>query len=192
MDHRPALGAGEKVVRSALSLFALLLAAGAASAADPLGRLFYTPAQRIQLDALRSQKSVAPPVPEQREPVAMPEIVTYGGIVRRSDGKTTVWINNHVVNDGKASDDLAISSKVRSDDSVSLKLPQVSGSIDLKVGQSVEVVSGAIAEPYARRLGSVHPHSKHAVPAPSSPTTKGDIAAKDAARNGEDDERGRR
>lgn len=182
-------------MRSALSLFALLLAAGAASAAEPLGRLFYTPAQRIQLDALRSQKSVAPPVPEQQEPVAVPEIVTYGGIVRRSDGKTTVWINNHVVNDGKASDSLAISSKVRSDDSVTLKLPQASGSIDLKVGQSVEVVSGAIAEPYAPRSVSVPAPSKPAVPARNSTTSKGDTAAasaKDATRNEENDERGRR
>jgi hypothetical protein len=182
-------------VRSGLSVLAFLFAAGAAIAAEPVGRLFYTPAQRAQLDVLRSQKSIAPPVPEQPEPVAMPDIVTYGGIVRRSDGKTTVWINNHVVNDGKANDGLAISSKVRSDDRVSVKLPQASGSIDLKVGQSVEVVSGTIAEPYTRRSVNVPVAPKPAVRARENTGSKGDTAAasaKDAARNGEDDERGRR
>jgi len=178
-----------------LSVLAFLLGAGVAFAAEPVGRLFYTPAQRAQLDVLRSQKSIAPAVPEQPEPVAVPEIVTYGGIVRRSDGKNTVWINNHVVNDGKANDGLAISSKVRSDDRVSVTLPQASSSIDLKVGQSLEIVSGTVAEPYARRSASVPAASKPAVRVRDGTGSKGDTAAgsaKDAARNGEDDERGRR
>jgi hypothetical protein len=195
MDHRPALGAGEKIVRSALSVLIFLLATGIAFAAEPVGRLFYTPAQRAQLDMLRSQKSIAPAVPEQPEPVAVPETITYGGIVRRSDGATTVWINNHVVNDGKTNDGLAISSKPRSDDRISVKLPQASGSVDLKVGQTVEVVSGAIAESYTRRSASVPSASKPAVRARDSTGPMGDTAAataKDASRNEEDDERGRR
>ena len=160
-------------MRLALSLLVLLLAMGAASAAEPLGRLFYTPAQRAQLDVLRSKKNVAVPVAEQQEPLALPEVVTYGGVVRRSDGKTTVWINNQVVNDGKATDGLAISSRVRPDDSVSLKLPQASGSIDLKVGQSVEIGSGTVAEPYALSKLPVHAPPKPAIAA-GSPASKSD------------------
>ena len=167
-------------MRLALSLLALLLAMDAASAAEPLGRLFYTPAQRAQLDVLRSKKNVAVPVAEQQEPLALPEVVTYGGVVRRSDGKTTVWINNQVVNDGKASDGLAISSRVRPDDSVSLKLPQASGSIDLKVGQSVEIGSGTIAEPYARSTLTVRAPPKPAIAA-GSPASKSNTAADGAA-----------
>jgi hypothetical protein len=181
-------------VRHALLLVALLLTAGQAPAGESLGRLFYTPAQRAQLDVLRSQKNIAVPVPEQQEPLPVPEVVTYGGIVRRSDGKTTVWINNQVVNDGKATDGLAISSRVRPDDSVSLKLPQASGSIDLKVGQSVEIGSGAIAEPYARSGANVRAQPKPAVAA-GSPALKGDTAVVGAtgpARGEEDDERARR
>lgn len=179
-------------MRLALSLLALLFAVKAASAAESLGRLFYTPAERTQLDVLRSRKNVV--APEQQEPPPAPEVVTYGGVVRRSDGKTTVWINNQVVNDGKASDGLVISTRVRPDDSVSLKLPQASGSIDLKVGQSIEIGSGAIAEPYARGVLNVRAQPKPAVAA-GSPPLKGDTAAGAAASPAtaeQDDERARR
>lgn len=181
-------------MRYALPLLALLLAAGQAPAAESLGRLFYTPAQRAQLDALRSRKSIAQPVPEQQEPLPVPEVLTYGGIVRRSDGKTTVWINNRVVNDGKTAERLPISSHVRPDDSISLQLPQASRSIDLKVGQSVEIVSGVVAEPYARSPVSAPPQSKPggtggaAASKPDIPST----GAKGSSRDEEDDERGNR
>ena len=174
-------------MRLALSLLALLFAVNPVSAAESLGRLFYTPAERAQLDVLRSRKNVA--APEQQEPPPAPEVVTYGGVVRRSDGKTTVWINNQVVNDGKATDGLQISSRVRPDDSVSLKLPQASGSIDLKVGQSIEIGSGAIAEPYARGVLNVRARPKPAIAA-GSPASKSDTAAPATAE--QDNERARR
>ena len=184
-------------MRLALSLLALLSAVGAvgaASAAESLGRLFYTPAERAQLDVLRSRRNIAVPVPEQQEPLPAPEVITYGGVVRRSDGKTTVWINNQVVNDGKAPEGLPLSSRIRPDDSVTLKLPQASGSIDLKVGQSIEVGSGAIAEPYARSVLSGRAQPKPAVAA-GSPALKGDTAAGAAvapAKAEQNDERARR
>ncbi|HET6491367.1 MAG TPA: hypothetical protein VFG44_00185 [Burkholderiales bacterium] len=177
-------------MRLALSLLALLFAVNAASAAESLGRLFYTPAERAQLDVLRSRKNVA--APEQQEPPPAPEVVTYGGVVRRSDGKTTVWINNQVVNDGKATDGLPISSRVRPDDSVSLKLPQASGSIDLKVGQSVEIGSGAIAEPYARGVRRARPEAAGSAGGPPLKSDTAAGAAATAARVEQDDERARR
>lgn len=69
----------------------LLLAALAptAQAAEALGRIFYTPEQRAQLDSLRKQRAI---VSQARDEPA-PETVTYNGIVRRSDGKTVVWMN---------------------------------------------------------------------------------------------------
>ena len=175
---------------SSLIAVLLLFAVDAAPAAESLGRLFYTPAERTQLDGLRSRKNI--PAPIQQEPVPAPEVVTYEGVVRRSDGKTTVWINNQVVNDGKATDGLPISSRVRPDDSVSLKLPQASGSIDLKVGQSVEIGSGAIAEPYARGVLRARQEPAEAA---GGPLLKSDTAAGAAAaapRAEQSDERARR
>ncbi|MDD5249612.1 MAG: hypothetical protein PHY45_11535 [Rhodocyclaceae bacterium] len=63
-----------------------LLAAGSAFAAgaEPLGRLFFTPAQRALLDRQRQGGSV------EQAPEA---VARLDGIVARADGKTTVWIN---------------------------------------------------------------------------------------------------
>lgn len=147
----------------------MLLAAAGVSAAEPLGRLFYTPAQRAQLDTLRAQKNVAPPAQETKEPPVIPEALTYSGIVRRSDGRSTVWINNRMVNDGKAADDLSVSSRSRSDDRVSVRLPQAAGPVELRVGQSFDVQTGTVTEPYARRtIDSATPPVKTAAPPPGN------------------------
>lgn len=59
---------------------ALLLVLGChAYATEATGRLFYTPAERAQLDAAKAAPEHAPP--------------TYQGIVRRSQGPATVWID---------------------------------------------------------------------------------------------------
>lgn len=73
---------------TALLLVALGLA-GESSAAD-LGRLFYTPAQRAQLEAARARN-----VTQAASPAA-PTIVhpqRFDGVVIRSDGTGTSWIN---------------------------------------------------------------------------------------------------
>lgn len=137
-------------MKRVLLTVALVLALGEAPAAEPLGRLFYTPAQRAQLDVARSQKSRAPLESEKEDAMPAPDVVIYGGVVRRSDGKTTVWINNRAVNDGKAADRLPVASRVRPDGSINLQVPQTNRSVNLKVGQSVDIVSGTIGEPYAR------------------------------------------
>lgn len=158
-------------------------------AAEPLGRLFYTPAQRAQLDALRAQKNVTPPVQEAKEPAAAPEVVTYGGIVRRSDGKSTVWINNRMVNDGKPLDDISISSRRRADDRVSVSLPQVPGTVELRVGQSLDVQTGSVSESFTRPARDAGPHAaKESSPPPkkSDPQrgARRDVDQEDGERSG--------
>ena len=74
--------------RLALALAAL--AATAAHAAD-LGTLFFTPAEREQLDRLRRGESVesAAPAADGRH--------TVTGYVERSDGRGVVWIDGRPV-----------------------------------------------------------------------------------------------
>ncbi|TXF12862.1 hypothetical protein [Pelomicrobium methylotrophicum] len=67
-------------LRPVLLLLLLAFALGA-RAADPLGRLFFTPEQREALERKRPQ--AAPPTTG----------ITVNGLVQRSDGKATVWIN---------------------------------------------------------------------------------------------------
>lgn len=165
MDHRQN-SHGEETVKRAIALFILtgLFPAGnPLLAAEPLGRLFFTPAQRAQLDAARAQKSRAALSSEKPEETApVPDILTYGGAVRRSDGKSTVWINNRAVHDREAASGVTVG-QVRPNGTLTLQVPQTNRSVELKVGQSVEVVSGTIEEPYSRRITAPKPASKPTV-----------------------------
>ncbi len=71
---------------------------GIAYAAPPIdpGRLFYTPTQRAQLEAARARNVTQVAAPKQilRDPVPPP--LRFDGMVTRSDGQTTRWV------DGKA------------------------------------------------------------------------------------------
>ena len=115
---------------------ALALAAGASGAAQPIGRLFFTPAERAQLDVARankrapeppggaSQKSAEPPKPET-------QIITYNGIVRRSDGKSILWLNSRATDEKEALSGLPVTGRVRPDGGVTLQVPGGTGTIDL-------------------------------------------------------------
>ena len=76
----------------------LSLFASHASLAEPieLGRLFYTPAQRAQLETARAHNVTQRASPKQSKPVSAPAPLRYDGVVIRSDGKSTRWV------DGKA------------------------------------------------------------------------------------------
>ena len=65
----------------------------APSSPDLPGRLFYTPAQRAQLEAARARNVTRI---NQATPAAGPPPLRFDGMVIRSDGKTTRWV------DGKA------------------------------------------------------------------------------------------
>jgi hypothetical protein len=131
---------------------------------ERLGRLFFTPAQRASLDVARSQRARAAVATERTEQEAtpVPQTITYNGVLRRSDGKTTVWINNQPVHDRESAGAAAIVGRVRSDGSVTLQVPQSGRSVSLKPGQSVELLSGAVEEGYARRPEAPKPEPKPA------------------------------
>jgi hypothetical protein len=186
--------------QTAANRSAELQAPGARSAAS-LGRLFYTPAQRAALDVARRARPVplaaqaeAPPLPPP------PQVVSYGGIVRRSDGKAMLWINNRLVEEKEALKGLNLKGRVRPDGAVTLQVPDSGGSLEVKVGQSVEVHTGKVAETRKRTEeeprepakgagtdgkseapdGAPAPATKGALDAPQSRAPAG--AASDAAR----------
>jgi len=170
------------------------LAAAATSVPAPaqerLGRLFFTPAQRASLDVARSQRARTALATEKNEQEAapVPQTITYSGVLRRSDGKTTVWINNQPVHDRESAGAAAIVGGVRPDGSVTLQVPQSGRSVILKPGQSVELLSGAVEEGYSRRLEAPRPEPKPAAkPAADAKTSK--PAAPDSAAQREREER---
>lgn len=155
-----------------LMLAGMSLAGKPAFAAEPLGRFFFTPAQRAQLDTARTQKNRAALSGGKSEDAApAPEVLTYGGAVRRSDGKSTVWLNNHAINDRAATGGVVVG-RVRPNGTVTLQVPQTDRNVDLKVGQSVEILSGTIEEPYSRRITAPKPAPKPAPPEAASPEAK--------------------
>ncbi|MFN9490929.1 MAG: hypothetical protein ACK59Y_14275 [Betaproteobacteria bacterium] len=135
-------------------LMMCLLSAGIASAqtqkppvvpATPgLGRLFFTPEQRDQLDLLRLKKVAATHSRDE----APPEVVSYEGIVRRSDGGVTVWVNNKALTEPELRQAQSIAGRVERDGRLILRPAQGApqNALRLKVGQRAEMSSGKVEE----------------------------------------------
>ena len=164
-------------MKSLLAALILLMPLVASGADAPLGRLFFTPDQRAQLDMLRTKRVVASQTKE--EPA--PEVVTYNGIVRRSDGKTTVWVNNQALSEADLRDKPAIAGRVGRDGRIVLQAAQsgTTAKTQLKVGQTAELLSGQVAESYnaaaaAARAPKPDPAPK---PVPATTTKGGDAPA---------------
>jgi hypothetical protein len=103
----------------AIAIIALPLIAKADEPAR-LGRLFFTPAERASLDVLRANNK-APDKVIKAEDISKDEIlpavesapvakqaVIMNGYVSRSDGKNTLWVNDHEVSEKNANKDISI------------------------------------------------------------------------------------
>jgi len=159
------------------------------SAAEPLGRLFFTPQQRATLDNARGQKIKIDVEVEPETPAPL-EIISVNGVIKRSDGQSTVWINNRPLNEKRAPSGIKIISRSADDARVTLQLPQSSRNVDLKVGQNLDAITGQIQENYQRApmpplnekitAPSAQSAQPNATPAPTSKTTKSRIFSTEA------------
>jgi len=140
-----------------------LSAAGSAQEA-PLGRLFLTPEQRAALDNARRNKIRAEAVVAagSKKPKAPPaRSVTINGVVSRSDGESTIWVNGHAT-EGETRDGMRVVIAPGSNASVVVREPDKGKHVRLKVGQRADLVSGKIEESYQQRRAAPP------VPPPSS------------------------
>lgn len=92
--------------RLAVAGYACVLAAGGiaparAEAPDP-GRLFFTPVQRAQLEAARARASTRSVAGTQAAADDSAAPLRYDGVVIRSDGMTTRWVDGRPQLDGSA------------------------------------------------------------------------------------------
>lgn len=94
-----------------------------------LGRLFFTPQQRQELDR-RRQLNI------QEVTVTNVDLVTVNGQVARSSGKSTTWIN------GVAQDDTFLG---RDPSSVTLG-ESTDSTITIRVGQTIDKTRGAVTD----------------------------------------------
>lgn len=128
---------------------ALLLPAAAFAAEPPLGRLFFTPAQRALLDNARKQNiraDVATDTSAEPTETVVPQTVTVNGLVKRSDGQSAVWVNNKLITDGRSPGGVKVIGEGKSPGSVTLELPQVNRSVQLKVGENFDPATGTLQE----------------------------------------------
>jgi len=134
-----------------------LAAAFAPAAANEIeGRLFFRPDERALLDeARRRPERLPPPPPEPSAGVAAPPPpppppVTLDGVVRRSDGTATVWLNGKPAPGGKALGPVEVlpPGPASAAGRVTLRVPETGRRVDLGVGQQFDVTSGAVRERY--------------------------------------------
>lgn len=152
-----------------IAAFLLFLPSLGMAAEQSLGRLFFTPEQRARMDVARQQERSIKIDTEQQEngpPVAN---ITLNGVVTRSDGKSTVWINNREQNGDKAVSVIAVPARGKAAGQVSITTPDAKRSVQLKVGQSIDLSSGQVEEAYRHVPPAPSPGEKEAPPAASTP-----------------------
>jgi hypothetical protein len=142
-------------------LIALMLFPGVTVAADSLGRLFTTPAERASLDYLRQTKKVEvletdKPAEAEAAPT-VPSSISVQGYVKRGDGqKGTVWVNQKPMQESSGTDEVQVG-KLRSDgNQVQLKLPANGKSLSLKAGQVYVPETDSVSE-NSGRIEAVQP-----------------------------------
>ena len=116
------------------------------SQADTLGRLFTSISERKQLEKIRHIKDdetkkvevveVPEPIVKEKEVVVRNEI-NLRGLVYRSDGKNTAWINESNTFEGDLeSQYIQIPNNKIKSDQVTIIMPDDSTNVDLRVGEA--------------------------------------------------------
>ena len=113
----------------------------ASNSAEPLGRLFFTPGQRNTLDA---GKQLAKP--RQAAPDG-PRAAMLNGVVTRSDGESTIWVNGRAVS-RTGSPAVNASASASDPAAARVELQGARGRVKLKVGQRFDRSTGKVQESY--------------------------------------------
>ncbi len=146
---------------SRLIVAALLAALGTPGIAQEpsLGRLFLTPEQRATLDNARRNRIRAEALAatvDKKPKIPAARSVTINGIVSRSDGESTIWVNGRPT-EGQTEDGMRVTISPGSQSSVVLREPEKGRRVRLKVGQKADLISGRIQESYEQRSTPVAP-----------------------------------
>lgn len=112
-----------------------------------LGRLFTTPEQRQQLNELRHNYN-----PDQASERRRPSVggVTLNGVVIRSGGQHSVWVNGrNTLEGGQLSQGIKVDmGRIAPDRPVIIHLPETDQPLHLKPGQTYQVTGNQILEAY--------------------------------------------
>jgi hypothetical protein len=122
-----------------LALLLALLPAGPA-AAQQLGRLFFTPEQRAALDSRRAAR-----LPDKPAAVAESPTTRVDGYVKRSSGKSTVWVDGEALPEGLQLEGLRVQ---RGNDPtrVTVTVGEDGRRIVLRVGETLDRATGEVKD----------------------------------------------
>jgi len=132
--------------RLAYLLFLLLIIFSQSVRAQGLQRLFMTAQERAALDAERVKPP--PPPPPTATEVSPPRYITFDGLVTRSNGPSTVWINGSSKLTQPA---FTVELDERTELSVPIVLSKSKQTIQLKPGQTVNTLDGTIKDNFEPR-----------------------------------------
>lgn len=118
-----------------------LLLAASAPCAELAGRFFFAPQERATLDALRNNNA-APGVH------AGGGLITVNGLVSRSSGKSSIWINGMPLNENERVESVTILHKQPAGGKVTVRLPGSTQSVGMRVGQTLDRATGKVREVY--------------------------------------------
>jgi len=117
-------------------------AAAGGAAAQELGRLFFTPEQRTALDARRKAR-----VPDK--PAATPQaespVTRVNGIVQRSSGKSTVWVNGEAIQESRQAGAQGAPQPAGAG-RVPVPLGEGAKGLNMRVGESLNRGSGEVSD----------------------------------------------
>jgi hypothetical protein len=127
------------IICGGLSVLALLIAPGTSAYAqdvsDGLGRLFFTPERRQTLDRQR-QLNI-----QEKQEIPEDPTLTINGIVTRSSGKRTAWINGVSQNESDIASGVAVIPNRKDTAKIAVK-PHDAPATDTKVGNTVNRNTG--------------------------------------------------
>ena len=150
-----------KLITLILIVFSHFMLIQSATAADSIGRLFTSPAERSNLDYLRQTKKNEPlkvespvlDVETTPTPIVLPDAVNLQGYVKRNDGKqSTVWVNNQALTENSRNKDVMIGKLSDGNNRVPIRLSANGKRLNLKAGQVYDPESNRVHE--ARNHGA--------------------------------------
>lgn len=107
-------------------LFLILPALLSASAqAQELGRLFFSPAERKQIEQQHAQQALKNRLAESSKDGDQQSAITVNGLIKRSDGSRIVWINGKQQRIAPG----------RDPNKIPVTVPGQNQTVDVKVGQ---------------------------------------------------------
>ncbi|MGH8677307.1 MAG: hypothetical protein ACREUQ_03005 [Burkholderiales bacterium] len=159
-----------KIRISSLALLAAMVPAHSAHAQDELGRLFFTPTQRAALDA--GKRILSERTSTQRAPAPRgPRQYLVNGVVTRTDGERTVWLNGKAYHD-RSPPGTRVTVRPGKPDAIIFQPGAGKKSVEVKVSQEFDRATGAIRERYELPPPAAGSNPSTASPAPSNSATK--------------------